>query len=290
MATITMKELLEAGVHFGHQTKRWNPKMKEHIFGERNGIYIIDLQKTLKLFKEASKFVTELCSQGKTILFVGTKRQAQDAIAEEATRAGMPYINQRWLGGLLTNWVTVQKSVKRLQELDEMAADGRYDLLTKKEVIRLERERKHLQANLAGIKTMKRLPDALFVVDSNNETIAVKEARKLGIPVVAVVDTNCDPTVVDYVIPGNDDALRAIRLFTSKIADAAAEGVNLLSDKAFQEEAAETVAAEEGVEISAESAAGEDVDMEAALGGGIRKAPAAVAALMEEDEVAEGAQ
>ncbi len=285
-----MKELLEAGVHFGHQTKRWNPKMKEHIFGERNGIYIIDLQKTLKLFKEASKFVTELCSQGKTILFVGTKRQAQDAIAEEATRAGMPYINQRWLGGLLTNWVTVQKSVKRLQELDEMAADGRYDLLTKKEVIRLERERKHLQANLAGIKTMKRLPDALFVVDSNNETIAVKEARKLGIPVVAVVDTNCDPTVVDYVIPGNDDALRAIRLFTSKIADAAAEGVNLLGDKAFQEEAAETVAAEEGVEISAESAAGEDVDMEAALGGGIRKAPAAVAALMEEDEVAEGAQ
>ncbi len=188
-----MKELLEAGVHFGHQTKRWNPKMKEYIFGERNGIYIIDLQKTLKLFKDASKFVTELCGSGKTILFVGTKRQAQDAIAEEATRAGMPYINQRWLGGLLTNWVTVQKTVKRLQELDEMATDGRYDLLTKKEVIKLERERKHLQANLAGIKSMKRLPDALFIVDSNNETIAVKEARKLGIPVVAVVDTNCDP-------------------------------------------------------------------------------------------------
>jgi small subunit ribosomal protein S2 len=207
LATITMKELLEAGVHFGHQTKRWNPKMKEYIFGERNGIYIIDLQKTLKLFKDASKFVTELTGSGKTILFVGTKRQAQDAISEEATRAGMPYINQRWLGGLLT----------------------------KKEVIRLERERKHLQANLAGIKTMKRLPDAIFVVDSNNETIAVKEARKLGIPVVAVVDTNCDPTVVDYVIPGNDDALRAIRLFTSKIADSAAEGVNLLSDKALQE-------------------------------------------------------
>ncbi len=182
MATITMKELLEAGVHFGHQTKRWNPKMKEYIFGERNGIYIIDLQKTLKLFKDASKFVTELCASGKTILFVGTKRQAQDAVAEEANRAGMPYINQRWLGGLLTNWVTVQKSVKRLQELDEMATDGRYELLTKKEVIRLERERKHLQANLAGIKNMKRLPDALFVVDSNNEAIAVKEARKLGIP------------------------------------------------------------------------------------------------------------
>jgi small subunit ribosomal protein S2 len=242
MATITMKELLEAGVHFGHQTKRWNPKMKEYIFGERNGIYIIDLQKTLKLFKEASKFVTELCASGKTILFVGTKRQAQEAVAEEANRAGMPYINQRWLGGLLTNWVTVQKSVKRLQEIDEMATDGRYELLTKKEVIRLERERKHLQANLAGIKTMKRLPDALFIVDSNNEAIAVKEARKLGIPVVAVVDTNCDPTVVDYVIPGNDDALRAIRLFTSKIADSAAEGVNLVGDKSFAEELPEAVA------------------------------------------------
>ncbi len=285
MATITMKELLEAGVHFGHQTKRWNPKMKEYIFGERNGIYIIDLQKTLKLFKDASKFVTELCGSGKTILFVGTKRQAQDAIAEEAGRAGMPYINQRWLGGLLTNWVTVQKSVKRLQELDDMATDGRYELLTKKEVIRLERERKHLQANLAGIKTMKRLPDAIFVVDSNNEAIAVKEARKLGIPVVAVVDTNCDPTVVDYVIPGNDDALRAIRLFTSKIADSAAEGVNMVSDKAFVEEAQAIPVAEEGVAI--EASAPEEVDLEAALGGGIRKAPAAVAAL-DEAEVAEG--
>ena len=205
MANITMKELLEAGVHFGHQTKRWNPKMKEYIFGERNGIYIIDLQKTLKMFKEASKFVTDLTSTGKLILFVGTKRQAQDAIAEEATRAGMPYINSRWLGGLLTNWVTVQKSVKRLQELDDMSTDGRYELLTKKEVIKLERERKHLTTNLAGIKSMKRLPDALFIVDSNNEAIAVAEARKLGIPVVAVVDTNCDPTVVDYVIPGNDE-------------------------------------------------------------------------------------
>ena len=286
MATITMKELLEAGVHFGHQTKRWNPKMKEYIFGERNGIYIIDLQKTLKLFKEASKFVTELCAGGRTILFVGTKRQAQDAVAEEATRAGMPYINQRWLGGLLTNWVTVQKSVKRLQELDEMAVDGRYELLTKKEVIRLERERKHLQVNLAGIKTMKRLPDALFIVDSNNEAIAVKEARKLGIPVVAVVDTNCDPTVVDYVIPGNDDALRAIRLFTSKIADSASEGVNLVGDKAFQEEQPVAVAEESATEATPAEA--EVVDLEAALGGGIRKAPAAVAAL-DEAEVAESA-
>jgi small subunit ribosomal protein S2 len=191
-------------------------------------------------------------------------------------------VNQRWLGGLLTNWITVQKSVKRLQELDDMAGDGRYDLLTKKEVIKLERERKHLQANLAGIKNMKRLPDALFIVDSNNEAIAVKEARKLGIPVVAVVDTNCDPTVVDYVIPGNDDALRAIRLFTSKIADSAAEGVNLVGDKAFVEAIPE--AAEAAPE---ELAAPEEVDLEAALGAGIRKAPAGV--LLDEDEPAEHA-
>ena len=295
MATITMKELLEAGVHFGHQTKRWNPRMKEYIFGERNGIYIIDLQKTLKMFKEASKYVTDLTGQGKVILFVGTKRQAQDAIAEEANRCGMFYINQRWLGGLLTNWITVQKSVKRLQELDEMATDGRYELLTKKEVIRLERERKHLQANLAGIKNMRRLPDALFVVDSNNEAIAVKEARKLGIPVVAVVDTNCDPTVVDYVIPGNDDALRAIRLFTSKISDSVVEGVQMAGDKRAadagvtadeQLEAAPVEAS--GLEAGADEPLGdgEVVDLEAALGGGIRKAPGAIAAV-DEPEVAE---
>jgi small subunit ribosomal protein S2 len=289
-----MKELLEAGVHFGHQTKRWDPRMKEYIFGERNGIYIIDLQKTLKMFKEASKFVTDLTASGKVILFVGTKRQAQDAIAEEATRCGMFYINQRWLGGLLTNWVTVQKSVKRLQELDDMATDGRYDLLTKKEVIKLERERKHLQANLAGIKNMRRLPDALFIVDSNNEAIAVKEARKLGIPVVAVVDTNCDPTVVDLVIPGNDDALRAIRLFTSKISDSVIEGVQMAGDKQSAEIAGVTAdiqaGAEEGtteaVATGDPSADGEEVDLEAVLGGGIRKAPAIVAAL-EETEAAE---
>jgi small subunit ribosomal protein S2 len=294
-----MKELLEAGVHFGHQTKRWDPRMKEYIFGERNGIYIIDLQKTLKMFKEASKFVTDLASTGKVILFVGTKRQAQDAIAEEATRCGMFYINQRWLGGLLTNWVTVQKSVKRLQELDEMATDGRYDLLTKKEVIRLERERKHLQANLAGIKSMRRLPDAIFVVDSSNEAIAVKEARKLGIPVVAVVDTNCDPTVVDYVIPGNDDALRAIRLFTSKIADSVAEGVAAMGDKTFaaadaggvtSDLQAVAVEGEPGTEAAVaaapEAESTEAIDLEAALGGGIRKAPAIVAAL-DEAEAAE---
>jgi small subunit ribosomal protein S2 len=265
-----MKELLEAGVHFGHQTKRWNPKMKEYIFGERNGIYIIDLQKTLKMFKEASKFVQDNAAEGHTILFVGTKRQAQEAIAEEATRCGMFYINQRWLGGLLTNWITVQKSVKRLKDLDEMAADGRYELLPKKEVVKLERERKHLQANLAGIKNLGRLPDALFVIDSNKEAIAVKEARKLGIPVVAVVDTNCDPSEVDYIIPGNDDALRAIRLFASKIADSVVEGAQAATDKqsaelaagisATSEEAAiETVAAQAAPEVVAPVAVAEPV-------------------------------
>jgi small subunit ribosomal protein S2 len=292
-----MKELLEAGVHFGHQTKRWNPRMKEYIFGERNGIYIIDLQKTLKMFKEASKWVTDLTAQGKVILFVGTKRQAQDAIAEEANRCGMFYINNRWLGGLLTNWVTVQKSVKRLQELDEMATDGRYELLTKKEVIKLERERKHLKANLAGIKNMKRLPDALFIVDSNNEAIAVKEARKLGIPVVAVVDTNCDPTVVDYVIPGNDDALRAIRLFTSKISDSVVEGVQMAGDKQYMEIAGVSASQSEDkpvehVGLSPEEYGGDiedgEVDLDAVLGGGIRKAPVAVTTL-DEPEVVEHA-
>jgi small subunit ribosomal protein S2 len=225
-----MKELLEAGVHFGHQTKRWNPKMKQYIFGERNGIYIIDLQKTLKLFKEATQFVTDLVAQGKIVLFVGTKRQAQDAIAEEANRCGMYYVNQRWLGGLLTNFSTIQKSIKRLKELDSMATDGRYELLPKKEVTRLERERTALEKNLAGIKNMPRLPDALFVIDSKNEEIAVAEARRLGIPVIAIVDTNCDPDFVDYVIPGNDDALRAIRLFTVKISDSVLEGQAVTKD------------------------------------------------------------
>jgi small subunit ribosomal protein S2 len=292
LANITMKELLEAGVHFGHQTKRWNPRMKEYIFGERNGIYIIDLQKTLKMFKEASKFVQDLAAEGRIILFVGTKRQAQDAIAEEAGRCSMFYVNQRWLGGLLTNWVTVQKSVKRLKELDEMATDGRYDLLPKKEVIKLERERKHLQANLAGIKNMTRLPDAIFVIDSNKEQIAVREARKLGIPVVAVVDTNCDPSEVDYVIPGNDDALRAIRLFTSKISESIAEGVNAMGDKQMAEiqavadietpagAAAEAVGEEAApVEVDGAVAAtpeGEDIRMEDVLGAGTRKRPAAI--------------
>ena len=280
-----MKELLEAGVHFGHQTKRWNPKMKEFIFGERNGIYIIDLQKTLKMFKDASKFVQDSAAAGKFILFVGTKRQAQDAIAEEAQRCGMFYVNQRWLGGLLTNWVTVQKSVKRLKELDEMAVDGRYELLPKKEVIKLERERKHLQANLAGIKNMSRLPDLIFVIDSNKEQIAVREARKLGIPVVAVVDTNCDPSEVDYVIPGNDDALRAIRLFASKVADSVAEGVQAATDKQTVEISAAAAQSEAEPEAApAEAAAGgaaagaaiegsENVSMEEVLGAGARKRP-----------------
>ncbi|HLH19112.1 MAG TPA: 30S ribosomal protein S2 [Bryobacteraceae bacterium] len=229
-----MKELLEAGVHFGHQTKRWNPKMKEYIFGERNGIYIIDLQKTLKMFKDAARFVGEMAAQGKNVLFVGTKRQAQEAIAEEANRCQMFYVNQRWLGGLLTNMATVQKSIKRLKELEGMASvEGGYAGRPKKEVIRLERERKHLDQNLAGIKDMPGLPDVLFVIDSNKEAIAVKEARRLGIPVVAIVDTNCDPDEVDYVIPGNDDALRAIRLFASKIADAVIEGRSLATEQDF---------------------------------------------------------
>jgi small subunit ribosomal protein S2 len=229
-----MKELLEAGVHFGHQTKRWNPKMKEYIFGERNGIYIIDLQKTLKMFKDAARFVGEMAAQGKTVLFVGTKRQAQEAIAEEANRCAMFYVNQRWLGGLLTNMATVQKSIKRLKDLEAMAAnEGGYAGRPKKEIIRLERERKHLDQNLSGIKDMGGLPDVLFVIDSSKEGIAVKEARRLGIPVVAIVDTNCDPDEVDWVIPGNDDALRAIRLFASKIADAVIEGRALATETDF---------------------------------------------------------
>jgi len=233
LPSISMKELLEAGVHFGHQTKRWNPKMKEYIFGERNGIYIIDLQKTLKLFKDAMRYVGEMAAQGKTVLFVGTKRQAQEAVAEEATKCLQFYVNQRWLGGLLTNMSTVQRSIKRLKELDAMAAEGNWDGRAKKEIIRLERERKHLNQNLAGIKEMNGLPDMLFVIDSNKEAIAVDEARKLGIPVVAVVDTNCDPDKVDYVIPGNDDALRAIRLFTTKISEAVVEGRQLATEQDF---------------------------------------------------------
>ena len=221
---ITMKELLEAGVHFGHQTRRWNPKMKEYIFGERNGIHIIDLQKTLKMFRDAARYVAEMAAQGKSVLFLGTKRQAQEAIAEEATRCGMFYVNHRWLGGTLTNWVTLQKSIKRLKLLKAMSEDGRMAQFSKKEGARLDRELKHLQQNFSGVENMATLPDAMFVIDPNAEVIAVREARRMGIPVVAIVDTNCDPDLVNSVIPGNDDALRAIRLFTSKISDAVLSG------------------------------------------------------------------
>jgi len=228
--SITMKELLEAGVHFGHQTKRWNPKMKKYIFGKRNGIYIIDLQKTLKLFKEASAFITDLSQGGKRILFVGTKRQAQDAILEEANRCGMFYVNNRWLGGTLTNFTTVRKSIERLKELESVLNDAEKEM-SKKERAAMEHEREKLQKNLIGIREMDGLPDALFVIDPKKEYIAVKEAKKLGIPVVAIVDTNCDPEDIDFVIPGNDDAIRAIRLFTQKTADAVLEGYNLSEER-----------------------------------------------------------
>jgi len=247
LAAIAMKELLEAGVHFGHQTKRWNPKMKEYIFGQRNGIYIIDLGKTVKLFREALEFVTNLAAEGRTILFVGTKRQAKDVIAEEAQRCSMYYVNERWLGGLLTNFATIQRSLGRLRDLEAMSTDGRYDTLSKKEIARNEKERKKLQKNLEGIRGMSRLPDAVFIVDSKKEQIAVDEARKLKIPVIGIVDTNCDPDEVDFIIPGNDDALRAIRLFASKIGEAVMSGRGMK----------ESVDAESARE-AADEAAGED--------------------------------
>ena len=244
-----MKELLEAGVHFGHQTKRWNPKMKEYIFGERNGIYIVDLQKTLKLFKDAMRYVGEMAAQGKTVLFVGTKRQAQEAIAEEALRCGMPFVTERWLGGLLTNFVTIRKSLDRLKDLETMGTDGRHDRLTKKEVAHLEKERGKLEKNLRGIKGMKSVPDAVFVIDTRKEAIAVAEARKLKIPVVGIVDTNCDPDEVDYVIPGNDDALRAIKLFAARVADAVLAGRGIREARA-----AESAAADKGASGESEPA------------------------------------
>ncbi len=246
---ITMKELLEAGVHFGHQTRRWNPKMKEYIFGERNGIHIIDLQKTLKLFREAAKFVGELSSGGKTLLFIGTKRQAQEAVAEVAYRCGMFYVNHRWLGGTLTNWATLQKSIKRLKTLRAMTEDGRMAQLSKKEAARLDREMKHLKQNLAGVQNMTALPDAMFVIDSHAEAIAVREARRMGVPVVSIVDTNCDPDQVDWVIPGNDDALRAIKLFTSKIYDAVIEGRHAYEQSQIADEKAATDAAADAEKV-----------------------------------------
>jgi small subunit ribosomal protein S2 len=242
LSGIAIKELLEAGVHFGHQTKRWNPKMKPYIFGQRNGIYIIDLGKTARLFGDAEAFVGQLAADGGTVLFVGTKRQAQDAVAEEAQRCGMYFVNQRWLGGLLTNFTTIQRSLTRLRELEAMQTDGRYEALSKKEVAGIEKEKKKIQKNLDGIRQMAKLPDAVFVIDTRKEQIAVDEARKLKIPVIGIVDTNSDPEQVDYVIPGNDDALRSIRLFTTRIADAIVAGRSM-RESARAEAAAESAAA-----------------------------------------------
>lgn len=224
MSVISMKQLLEAGVHFGHQTRRWNPKMAEYIFTERNGIYIIDLQKTVKKVEEAYEFVKSIAAEGKDILFVGTKKQAQESIGEEATRCNMFYVNQRWLGGMLTNFRTIKTRIDRLNELEKMEEEGTFSLLPKKEVIKLRAEKEKLEKNLGGIKEMKKLPGALFIVDPRKEKNAILEAKSLGIPVVAIVDTNCDPDEVDYVIPGNDDAIRAVKLITAKIADAVIEG------------------------------------------------------------------
>ncbi|OQY20311.1 MAG: 30S ribosomal protein S2 [Desulfobacteraceae bacterium 4572_35.1] len=224
MPKITMKQLLEAGVHFGHQTKRWNPKMKPYIFGARNGIYIIDLQKTVRYFRSASNFIKSIAENGDSVLFVGTKKQAQDAIREEAVRAGQYYVNNRWLGGMLTNFATIKGSIDRLKKIEAMAEDGTFELLTKKECLQLDRERIKLEKNLGGIKGMTKLPGAMFVIDPKKEAIAVKEAKKLGIPVVAVVDTNCDPEEIDHIIPGNDDAIRAIRLFVASMAESCVEG------------------------------------------------------------------
>jgi len=224
MAVISMKQLLEAGVHFGHQTRRWNPKMAQYIFTERNGIYIIDLQKTVRKIDEAYMFVRDVALEGKTILFVGTKKQAQESIESEAKRCGMYYVNNRWLGGTLTNFRTIQTRIKRLNEIDAMEKNGQFDLLPKKEVIKLIAEREKLEKNLGGIREMKKLPGAMFVVDPRKERIAVSEARMLNIPIVAIVDTNCDPDEIDYVIPGNDDAIRAVKLIAGKLADAVLEG------------------------------------------------------------------
>lgn len=249
MADVTMKELLEAGVHFGHETKRWDPRMKPYIFGARNGIYIIDLQKTVQLFKEVYQFVRDLVARGETILFVGTKKQAQESISEEATRCGMFYVNHRWLGGMLTNFQTIRKSIDRLKKLEAMKNEEIYNLLPKKEILELEKERTRLERSLGGIKNMDRLPGAIFVVDPKKERIAVQEARKIGIPSIAIVDTNCNPDEVDYILPGNDDAIRAIRLFAAKIADAALEG-RQIREKQLQMEQLEKEKAEEPLPVA----------------------------------------
>ena len=236
MSIVTMKQLLEAGVHFGHQTRRWNPKMAPYIFTERNGIYIIDLQKTVKKIEEAYNFVKSIVQEGKDILFVGTKKQAQESIENEAKRCNMYYVNQRWLGGMLTNYKTIRQRIDRLNELNAMEEDGTFDVLPKKEVIKLRLEKEKLERNLGGIKNMKGLPGALFVVDPRKERIAIAEARKLNIPIVAIVDTNCDPDEVDYIIPGNDDAIRAVKLLTEKMADAVLEARQGIQVEAEEQE------------------------------------------------------
>ena len=242
MAMVTMRQLLESGVHFGHQTKRWNPKMKKYIFGARNGIYIIDLQKTIKLYRTAYKVIVDTVADGGDVLFVGTKKQAQESIKEAAQGSGMYWVNNRWLGGMMTNFDTIKKSINRLRKLESMKEDGTYDLLPKKEVLHLEKKREKLERNLGGVKDMKKTPACIFVIDTRRESIAVAEANKLGIPVVAIVDTNCDPDAVDYVVPGNDDAIRAIKLFCNSISEACIEGKALRDERLLARE-------EEDVEV-----------------------------------------
>jgi len=257
-SNITMKELLESGVHFGHQTKRWNPKMKPYIFGARNGIYIVDLQQTVHMFNTAYNFIVDMVSEGGSVLFVGTKKQARDSIYEEANRSEMFYVHNRWLGGMLTNFQTIKKSISRLNHLNDIENDGSINLYTKKEGLQLGKERQKLDANLGGIRNMKRVPGAVFIVDPKNENIAVCEARRLNIPIVAIVDTNCDPDLIDYIIPGNDDAIRAIRLITSRIADACIKGRERLAEK--EQAAADKAVEEEKSEaalVSAELKPGE---------------------------------
>jgi small subunit ribosomal protein S2 len=277
-----MKELLEAGVHFGHQTRRWNPKMKPYIFGKRNGIHIVDLQKTLQAFTEAAEFIRDLAAAGRNVLFVGTKRQAQDTVREEAVRCGMFYVNHRWLGGTMTNFKTIRRSIERFREI-EQTLSKEDTLLTKKELIQLERQRRKMERSLGGIKEMEQLPDALFVIDTVHEHIAVREANRLGIPVVAVVDTNCDPEEVDYPIPGNDDAIRAIRLFTSRIADSVLEGLNLTDER--------YIGADEAVSAGGSEEPDEGADAAAAAqpteGGDEAEAAESVATPSGDDEAAE---
>ncbi|MFH1624300.1 MAG: 30S ribosomal protein S2 [Pseudomonadota bacterium] len=245
MFDVTMKQLLEAGVHFGHQTKRWNPKMKEYIFAARNGIYIINLQKTVQLFREAYNFVVDIVSKGESVLFVGTKKQAHESVEQESKRCNMFYVTSRWLGGALTNFQTIKKSINRLKQIEKMKVDGTLDSLTKKEALRIEKERGKLERNLGGIKEMNKLPGAVVIIDTRKERIAVAETKKLGIPAVALVDTNCDPDDLTYIVPGNDDAIRAIRLFTSKVADACLEGSKRLQER-IEAEAREEIPAEIG--------------------------------------------